>query len=67
MAENKWTVGELTEALQQFPLDAKVYYETGPNGPAPIGQAKYVKAWGRGRRNGSPAGSIAPDAFRKGP
>ncbi len=36
------------EALKQFPLDAKVYYEMGPNGPGTIGKAQYVKAWGEG-------------------
>jgi hypothetical protein len=46
MANKEWTVRELTEALKQFPLDAKVYYEMGPNGPATIGKAQYVKPWG---------------------
>jgi hypothetical protein len=46
MADKEWTVKELTEALQQFPADAKVYYEMGPNGPGTIGKAQYVKAWG---------------------
>jgi hypothetical protein len=46
MAKKEWTVRELTEALKQFPLDAKVYCEKGPNGPATIGKAQYVKAWG---------------------
>ena len=41
-----WTVRDLTEALKQFPLDAEVYYEMGPNGPGTIGKAQYVKAWG---------------------
>ena len=43
---NQWTVKELTEALQRFPADAKVYYEMGPNGPGAIGKAQYVKPWG---------------------
>ena len=46
MAEQEWTVKELIEALKRFPLDAKVYYEMGPNGPGTIGKAQYVKAWG---------------------
>ena len=46
MAKKEWTVRELTEALKQFPLDAKVYCEKGPNGPATIGKAQYVKPWG---------------------
>jgi hypothetical protein len=46
MADTEWTVKDLTEALKQFPLDAKVYYEMGPNGPGTIGKARYVKAWG---------------------
>jgi hypothetical protein len=37
MAEKEWTVKDLTEALKHFPLDAKVYYEMGPNGPGSIG------------------------------
>jgi len=47
MSGKEWTVKELTEVLKQFPSDAKVYYEMGPNGPAPIGKAQYVKAWGQ--------------------
>ena len=46
MAEKQWTVKELGEALRQFPEEAKVYYEMGPNGPGAIGKAQYVKAWG---------------------
>ena len=46
MADKEWTVKDLTEALKQFPLEAKVYYEMGPNGPGAIGKAQYVKAWG---------------------
>jgi hypothetical protein len=46
MADKQWTVRDLVEALKQFPLDAKVYYEMGPNGPGTIGKAQYVKAWG---------------------
>jgi hypothetical protein len=46
MADNEWTVKDLTEALKRFPADAKVYYEMGPNGPGTIGKAQYVKAWG---------------------
>ncbi len=46
MADNEWTVKDLTEALKRFPSDAKVYYEMGPNGPGTIGKAQYVKAWG---------------------
>ena len=46
MADKNWTVKDLTEALKRFPLDAKVYYEMGPNGTGTIGKAQYVKAWG---------------------
>jgi len=46
MADKEWTVRDLREALKQFPLEAKVYYEMGPNGPGTIGKAQYVKAWG---------------------
>ena len=46
MADQEWTVEELIEALKKFPLDAKVYYEMGPNGPGTIGKAQYVKARG---------------------
>ncbi len=47
MADKEWTVKELTEALKEFPSDAKVYYEMGPNGPGTIGKAQYVKPWGK--------------------
>jgi hypothetical protein len=46
MDGKEWTVKELIEALKRFPLDAKVYYEMGPNGTGTIGKAQYVKAWG---------------------
>jgi hypothetical protein len=46
MAYSEWTVKDLADALKRFPLDAKVYYEMGPNGPGTIGKAQYVKAWG---------------------
>ncbi len=46
MEGKEWTVKELIEALKQFPLDAKVYYEMGPNGPGTIGKAQYVRARG---------------------
>lgn len=46
MADQIWTVKDLTDALKRFPLDAKVYYEMGPNGPGTISKAQYVKAWG---------------------
>jgi hypothetical protein len=46
MADNEWTVKDLMEALKRFPLEAKVYYEMGPNGPGTIGMAQYVKVWG---------------------
>jgi hypothetical protein len=46
MATKEWTVKDLSEALKQFPAEAKVYYEMGPNGPGTIGKARYVKAWG---------------------
>jgi hypothetical protein len=45
MADKEWTVNDLIEALRRFPLDAKVYYEMGPNGTGTIGKAQYVKAW----------------------
>ena len=44
MADKEWTVKELMESLKQFPSDAKVFYEMGPNGTGTIGKAKYVKA-----------------------
>ncbi len=47
-----WTVKDLIEALKLFPLDAEVYYEMGPNGPATIGKAQYVKAWGESDKMG---------------
>jgi hypothetical protein len=46
MADQEWTVKQLMEALKKFPLDAKVYYEMGPNGAGTIGKAQYVKARG---------------------
>jgi hypothetical protein len=52
MANTEWTVKDLTEALKRFPLDAKVYYEMGPNGPGTIGKAQYVRAWGEGDQMG---------------
>ena len=42
----EWTVKELIEALKRFPLDAKVYYEMGPNGAGTIGKAQYVRVRG---------------------
>jgi hypothetical protein len=33
-------------ALKKFPLEAKVFYEMGPNGAGTIGKAQYVKARG---------------------
>ncbi len=52
MEDTQWTVKDLTEALKRFPLDAKVYYEMGPNGPGTIEKAQYVKAWGDGSEMG---------------
>jgi hypothetical protein len=52
MPDKEWTVKELTDALKQFPLDAKVYYEMGPSGPGTIGKAQYVKVWGEGDKMG---------------
>jgi len=52
MADKEWTVKDLLEALEQFPSDAKVYYEMGPNGPGTIGRAQYVMAWGEGDKMG---------------
>ena len=46
MPEQQWTVKDLVSALKEFPPDAKVYYEMGPNGPGSIGKARFVKAWG---------------------
>jgi hypothetical protein len=46
MVDKKWNVKDLMEVLKRFPLEAKVYYEMGPNGPGTIGQAQYVKVWG---------------------
>ena len=46
MADRRWTVKDLIEALKRFPSEAKVYYEMGPNGPGTVGKAQYVKAWG---------------------
>ena len=46
MANDEWTVRDLMEALKRFPLEAKVYYEMGPNGPGTIGKAQYVKVCG---------------------
>jgi hypothetical protein len=46
MAGEAWTVKDLMEALKRFPVQAKVYYEMGPNGPGTIGEAQYVKVWG---------------------
>jgi hypothetical protein len=46
MAAQEWTVKQLIEALKKFPLDAKVFYEMGPNGAGTIGKAQYVKVGG---------------------
>jgi hypothetical protein len=46
MQNKEWSVRELIEALKRFPLDAKVFYEMGPNGLGTIGKAQYVKARG---------------------
>jgi hypothetical protein len=43
---DEWTVKDLMEALNRFPLGAKVYYEMGPNGPGIVGKAQYVRVWG---------------------
>jgi hypothetical protein len=55
------TARELTEALKQFPLDAKVHYEMGPNGPATIVKAQNVKPWGEQDEMGGATGPIAPE------
>ena len=39
-------MSEVIEALRRFPLDAKVYYEMGPNGTGTIGKAQFIKALG---------------------
>lgn len=46
MADKEWTVKELMESLKRFPLEARVFYEMGPNGTGTIGKAQYVKARG---------------------
>jgi hypothetical protein len=46
VATQEWTVKQLIEALKKFPLEAKVFYEMGPNGAGTIGKAQYVKARG---------------------
>lgn len=46
MQAQEWTVKQLIAVLQKFPLDAKVFYEMGPNGAGTIGKAQYVKARG---------------------
>jgi hypothetical protein len=43
MADKEWTVKELMESLKQFPLEAKVFYEMGPNGTGTIGKAQYLR------------------------
>jgi len=60
MADKEWTVKELREALKQFPSDAKVYYEMGPNGPGTIGKAQCVKPRGEDDKIAVLASSI-PD------
>ena len=52
MPDKEWTVNDLIEALRRFPLDAKVYYEMGPNGTGTIGKAQYVKTWGESEESG---------------
>lgn len=52
MADQEWTVKELIEALKRFPVDAKVYYDMGPNGPETIGKAQYAKTWGDSKEMG---------------
>ena len=46
MADQEWTVKELTEGLKRLPADAKVYYDMAPNGRETIGKAQYAKTWG---------------------
>ena len=52
MADKEWTVKDLLSVLKQFPPGAKVYYETGPNGPGTTGRAQYVKVWGESDETG---------------
>ena len=52
MTNKEWTVKDLMEALKKYPLEAKVYYEMGPNGPGTIGKAQYVEVWGEGDEMG---------------
>jgi hypothetical protein len=46
MTNQEWTVKDLMEALKRFPVEAKVYYEMGPNGPGIVRKAQYVRVWG---------------------
>jgi hypothetical protein len=59
MADKQWTVKDLVEALKQFPLDAKVYYEMGANGPGTIGKAQIRQGLGRGRSVESATGPVS--------
>jgi hypothetical protein len=46
MGAQEWRVKQPIEALKNFPLGAKVFYEMGPDGTGTIGEAQYVKAQG---------------------
>ena len=58
MAEEQWTVKDLVEALRQFPEEAKVYYEMGPNGPGTIRKGAIRQGLGRRRSDGSASGPL---------
>jgi len=58
MSEKQWAVKDLVEALKQFPEEAKVYYEMGPNGPGSIGKGAIRQGLGRRRSEGSTSGPL---------
>ena len=57
MADQEWTVKDLMEALKRFPLEAKVYYEMGPNGPGTMDRRNTSRSGET--RDGSVVGAIA--------
>lgn len=57
MAHEAWTVKDLMEALKRFPVQAKVHYEMGPNGPGTIRRGAIRQGLGR-RGDGSAARKI---------
>jgi hypothetical protein len=46
MTDKGWTVKDLAEALKRFPMNAKIYYEMGPNGVGVVGKAQFVHIMG---------------------